>query len=174
MKDVVIPTKPDRKDGIMKELEWREQWRLYSEQFTGIQNDYKIRILLKWFKEDFFQWVNNPYCPVCKVAARKRGVADCRAMKREMWESLCLQRRKGDTKSEVWSYGNVRNVGEMNDFHDTTILSNFSPHEKVDVVNLPTYFAHTVYSTDNSVLHSWCVRQEFEHGGYGIQKTTSG
>jgi hypothetical protein len=68
MKDFVIPSKPDKKDGILKELEWRRQWKLYNDQYSSIQADHKVRLLLKWFKE-FFQWVNSPNCSICKVYA---------------------------------------------------------------------------------------------------------
>lgn len=67
MKNVALPGKFDKKDGIMKELEWRQQWKTYNDQFSAIQTDHKIKLLLKWFKEDFFQWVNSPSCSLCKV-----------------------------------------------------------------------------------------------------------
>jgi hypothetical protein len=69
MKDllIIIPNKPDKKDGIIKELEWIQQWKSYNDLYSSIQTDHKIRLLLKWFKEDFFQWVNQPNCSICKV-----------------------------------------------------------------------------------------------------------
>jgi hypothetical protein len=67
MRSVAVPGKFDKKDGIMKELEWRQQWKAYNDQFSAIQIDHKVRLLLKWFKEEFFQWVNNPSCSICKV-----------------------------------------------------------------------------------------------------------
>jgi hypothetical protein len=67
MKDVVSPVKPDKKEGIIKEAEWRQQWKAYNDQYDAIQADHKIRLLLKWFKEDFFQWMDNPKCVLCKV-----------------------------------------------------------------------------------------------------------
>jgi hypothetical protein len=67
MKDVVTPVKPDKKEGAIKELEWRQQWKTYNDQYNAIQTDHKIRLLLKWFKEDFFQWLNYPECVLCKV-----------------------------------------------------------------------------------------------------------
>jgi hypothetical protein len=66
MKNVDIPTKPEKGD-IIKELEWRQLWKDYNDRFEGIQADHKIRLLLKWFKEDFFEWVNSPKCSICKV-----------------------------------------------------------------------------------------------------------
>lgn len=67
MKDVVIPVKPEKTEGVIKEVEWRQQWKEYNDQYNAIQADHKIRLLLKWFKEDFFQWLNNPNCVLCKV-----------------------------------------------------------------------------------------------------------
>jgi peptide-N4-(N-acetyl-beta-glucosaminyl)asparagine amidase len=67
MKDIVIPLKPNKSDGVIKEAEWRQQWKLYNDQFSAIQADHKVRLLLKWFKEDFFQWINSPECSICKV-----------------------------------------------------------------------------------------------------------
>jgi len=67
MKDVPVPTKPDRKEGIMKEVEWRGHWKEYNDRFSGIQTDHKIRLLLHWFKHDFFEWVDPLKCTVCKV-----------------------------------------------------------------------------------------------------------
>ena len=91
MIEVVIPTKPERKDGIMKELEWREQWRSYNEQFNGIQDDYKIRLLLKWFKEDFFQWVNNPHCSVCRVPSCKMDYLIVEQRNEKCWNGESYQ-----------------------------------------------------------------------------------
>jgi len=67
MKDVAVPIHPDKKDGIIEEAEWRDQWKAYNDQYSAIQQDHKIRLLLKWFKEDFFQWVNGPECRACIV-----------------------------------------------------------------------------------------------------------
>jgi hypothetical protein len=73
MTDVPIPDKPQKKDGIWKEAEWREQWRLYNDLYAATQTDHKIRLLLKWFKEDFFTWVNSPQCASCEVPPRPLG-----------------------------------------------------------------------------------------------------
>ena len=67
MANVAVPVKPEDKDDIMKEVEWRQNWKVYNDKYTGIQADHKIRLLLKWFKEDFFHWLNTPECILCKV-----------------------------------------------------------------------------------------------------------
>ena len=67
MKDVGMPVRPDKKEGVIREAEWRQQWKAYNDQYSATQADHKIRLLLKWFKEDFFQWVNGPACSLCKV-----------------------------------------------------------------------------------------------------------
>jgi len=67
MKDVAVPIQPNKIEGIIKEAEWRDQWKAYNDQYSAIQQDHKIHLLLRWFKEDFFQWVNGPECRVCEV-----------------------------------------------------------------------------------------------------------
>jgi hypothetical protein len=67
MKNVAVPRKFEKTEGIIKELEWRQQWKAYNDQFSAFQTDHKIKLLLKWFKEDFFKWVNSPPCSLCKV-----------------------------------------------------------------------------------------------------------
>ena len=67
MSNVSIPDTPHKKEGIWKEGEWREQWKVYNDLYVATQMDHKIRLLLKWFKEDFFTWVNSPQCASCGV-----------------------------------------------------------------------------------------------------------
>jgi len=67
MANVAVPVKPEEKDDILKEAEWRQKWKEYNDKYSGIQADHKIRLLLKWFREDFFHWLNSPECIVCQV-----------------------------------------------------------------------------------------------------------
>jgi hypothetical protein len=65
--NIEVPVKPEEKDDILKEAEWRQKWKEYNNKYSGIQVDHKIRLLLKWFREDFFHWLNSPECIACKV-----------------------------------------------------------------------------------------------------------
>jgi hypothetical protein len=67
MKDVAIPVTPEQGKDVVKEAEWRQQWKEYNDRYAATQADHKIRILLKWFKEEFFTWLNYPECVLCKV-----------------------------------------------------------------------------------------------------------
>jgi hypothetical protein len=69
MKDVARPVKPSKNDGEFKEGVWRLEWKEYNARYNAVQMDHKVRLLLKWFKEEFFKWVNSPECPICKVLA---------------------------------------------------------------------------------------------------------
>jgi len=68
MANVALPVKPEEKDDIIKEVEWRQKWKVYNDKYFGVQADHKIRLLLKWFKDDFFHWLNSPECILCKVS----------------------------------------------------------------------------------------------------------
>jgi len=76
MSDIAIPDKRNKKEGIWKEGEWREQWKVYNDMYAATQMDHKVRLLLKWFKEDFFTWVNSPQCRSCRVRIHKSILAD--------------------------------------------------------------------------------------------------
>lgn len=76
---------PDRYDqpGLLdKALDVMDLNRLYEEadhsseldQSLGYQ-DHLIKALLKWFKEEFFQWVNAPSCSSC--ASETEGMGAC-------------------------------------------------------------------------------------------------
>jgi hypothetical protein len=134
MKDVVIPSKPDKKDGILKELEWRRQWKLYNDQYSSIQADHKVRLLLKWFKEDFFQWVNSPNCSICKVYAILL-FSDGRG-KQTMQEWVPQILRNVVIQLVTWNFSDAQNVVEWNVFQDTTTPSNSSPPDAADAENL--------------------------------------
>ena len=105
MKSVAIPIKPDKKEGIIKEAEWRTEWKSYNDQYSAIQQDHKIRILLKWFKEDFFQWLTSPQCSVCKVPPI-HVCTDLRPI-RKWRESVARRKRKRDILLGMLKSGNV-------------------------------------------------------------------
>jgi bisphosphoglycerate-dependent phosphoglycerate mutase len=134
MKDFVVPTKPDKKDGIMKELEWRRQWKLYNDHYASIQADHKVRLLLKWFKEDFFQWVNSPNCSICKVST-VLDFSDGRG-KQSMQEWVPRILRNVVTRLEMWNSTDAQNVVGWNVSRDTTIQSNSFRPDGAVVENL--------------------------------------
>jgi hypothetical protein len=100
VKDVIVPVKPDKKEGIMKEAEWRDQWKAYNGQYYAIQQDHKVRLLLKWFKEDFFQWVNGPECRDCKVR-HFHQCADLKGETKIIGISLATEAEKRYTARDV-------------------------------------------------------------------------
>jgi peptide-N4-(N-acetyl-beta-glucosaminyl)asparagine amidase len=137
LKEFSVPVKPDKKDGIMKELEWRRQWKLYNDKYSSIQADHKIRLLLKWFKEDFFTWVNSPNCSICKVFA-STSLSDRRV--KQLRQEWAPQLKKNVVTQLVPSnYLDVQSAVERNGFLDITIQSNSSLLEEVAAENLQMY-----------------------------------
>ncbi|KAK9471516.1 uncharacterized protein V1510DRAFT_426775 [Dipodascopsis tothii] len=63
--------------------------RFYSEAEANAQNDeswglqdHVVRSMMKWFKEEFFEWVNAPKCSVCSSATTPMGATTATAEER--------------------------------------------------------------------------------------------